>query len=173
MAGTLATPLFGQAAAKAGGLAAMTIGDAILVGGSVLGAGSILSASAASRQRSNMQAELYRRQAERDREVGALKARRLRRDNARVAATQRALMAGGGTALGSGSALLAERDLAEEGALNARILEDNTATRVEDTLARGVMERAAGRNSAQASYLRAGSTLLDDLRRWDELDLFG
>lgn len=70
-----------------------------------------------------MQAELARRQAERERQIGAMQAQQQRERSKRTEGTQRALLAARGGDTGTGSALLVQEELAEEGEFNARLAE--------------------------------------------------
>lgn len=124
---------------------------------SVMGA---IGGGSAANQSAQMQADIYARQAAREREMGALQAGRLRKQNEQVAATQRALLASGGRDMSTGSALLIQEDLAEEGEFNALLAENNTDATISSLRAQEVMERAKGKNAQTASYFRAGSTLL-------------
>lgn len=105
-------------------------------------------------------AEMLRRQEARQRQINALNAKRKRADNEAIAAKQRALLAGQGRDATSGSALLLQEDLAEEGEFNARLIENQGAADVAGTQARRILALSEGRNAKQASFFRAGSTLL-------------
>ena len=106
-------------------------------------------------------AALLTRQAERERQIGALNARRVRDRGASLAATQRALLAGGGGDASTGSALLIQEDLAEEIEFNARLAESNADEAVFGRQAQAVIARSEGRNAQTASFFRAGTTLLN------------
>ena len=124
---------------------------------SVMGA---IGGGSAANQAAQFQGDMYARQAQREREMGELQAGRLRTENERVAATQRALLASGGRDISSGSALLIQEDLAEEGEFNALLTENNTAAKISSLRSQEVLERARGKNAKTASYFRAGSSLL-------------
>ena len=108
-----------------------------------------------------MQAELARRQAAREAQIGAMQAAQQRERNKRIEGTQRALLAGatGGDA-STGSALLVQPELAEEGEFSARILENNAAALVNAALAEEVLQRSRMNQFNQAGLMRAGSALL-------------
>ena len=114
----------------------------------------------AANQQAKTQAEMYARQAERERQMGELNAARKRKEGKRVAGTQRAILGAGGGDMSEGSALLAQSELAEEAELNARLLESNAEAKVSSLQAQGVLERARGKAAQTAGYIRAGSALL-------------
>jgi hypothetical protein len=114
----------------------------------------------AAKQAAGLQAELYRREAEREKQIGALNAKRVRDEGESLSATQRALLGASGGAAGTGSALLIQEDLAQETEFNARLAENNAAAAISSKNAQIVLARAEGRSAQTASYFRAGSTLL-------------
>ena len=107
-----------------------------------------------------MQAELARRQAERERQIGAMQASQLREQSKRTEGTQRALLAARGGDTGTGSALLVQEELAEEGEFNARLAENNAAARSSQFEAENVLQQARARQIRSAGLMRAGTTLL-------------
>lgn len=108
-----------------------------------------------------MQAELANRQAQREAQIGQMQAAQQRERNKRTEGTQRALLAGGtGGDASTGSALLVQPELAEEGEFNARIVENNAAARVNSARADEVLQRARMNQFNQAGLMRAGSALL-------------
>ena len=111
-------------------------------------------------QSAKMQAELARRQADRERQIGQLQAKQQREKNKRVEGTQRALLAARGGDTGTGSALLVQEELAEEGEFNARLAENNAAARASGFEAEAVLQQARARQARAAGLMRAGSTLL-------------
>ncbi len=119
-----------------------------------------MSSGQAEADRYNFEAEIRRQEAERERQLGELNAKRQREDNERLAATQRARLAGSGRDVGTGSALLLQDDLAEEGEFNALLLEADADAKVRSKLAERELSLAAGRNASTASFFRAGSALL-------------
>ena len=111
-------------------------------------------------QGAKMQAELARRQAERERQIGAMQASQLREQSKRTEGTQRALLAARGGDTGTGSALLVQEELAEEGEFNARLAENNAAARSSQFEAENVLQQARARQIRSAGLMRAGTTLL-------------
>ena len=107
-----------------------------------------------------MQAELARRQAERERQIGAMQAQQQRERSKRTEGTQRALLAARGGDTGTGSALLVQEELAEEGEFNARLAENNAAARASQFEAENVLQQARARQIRSAGLMRAGTTLL-------------
>jgi len=111
-------------------------------------------------QGAKMQAELARRQAERERQIGAMQAAQQREGSKRTEGTQRALLAARGGDTGTGSALLVQEELAEEGEFNARLAENNAAARSSQFEAENVLQQARARQIRSAGLMRAGTTLL-------------
>ena len=108
-----------------------------------------------------MQAELARRQAAREAQIGQMQAAQQRERNKRTEGTQRGLLAGAsGGDPGTGSALLVQEELAEEGEFNARIIENNAAARVASARADEVLQRSRINQFEQAGLMRSGSALL-------------
>jgi hypothetical protein len=138
----------------------LSVGNVLTAGSGILSAGAALQSGAAQQAAMNAQAEIYRQQAERTRQIGEIEAARYRANTARVAGTQRALLAGSGVDTSTGSALLVQGELAGEGEFNALSMENNTAANVSALKANEVMARASGRNARTASTYRAGTTLL-------------
>ena len=132
----------------------------------LMSAAGAISQGRAQQQAAGTQAELYRRQAERERQIGALNARRQRAEAARLAGTQRALLGAAGQAAGGGSALLVQEDLAGEGEFNARLAEANAEAAAGSKMMQAVLSRAEGRGARQASYFRAGTALLKGAKDW-------
>ena len=122
-------------------------------------AGAIAQGKAAENQ-AKTQAELARRSAERERQIGAMKAKQQRESNKRTEGTQRALLSATGGDTSTGSSLLVQEELAEEGEFNARLVENNAAAQASQFEAERVMRLAAGKNARTASYFRAGQALL-------------
>ena len=122
-------------------------------------AGSVAQGRAASAQ-GKLQAEMYERQAQRERQIGELNAAREAKRNRAIQAQQRALLAGTGADPSSGSALLIQTDLAEEGKLNEELIRNNADAAVTTSKTQAVFARAEGKNAQRASYFRAGSALL-------------
>ena len=120
-----------------------------------------ISQGKAAQQQAETQAEIYRRQEERTRQLNTLNAKRRREDNEAVEATQRAMLAAQGRDIGTGSALLVQRNLAEEGEFNARLEENVGADAISQIQTNRVMALASGRGAQRASFIRAGAGLLD------------
>ena len=106
------------------------------------------------------QAELNRRAAERERQLGQLRAKQIRDDASQLAGTQRSILDGQGRDRSSGSALLVQADLAEEGEYNARLAENDSEATISSIRAQSVLRLAEGRNAQTAGYWNAGTTLL-------------
>jgi len=130
-----------------------------------------MASAAGAAQQGQMQAELARRQAERERQIGVLQAGQLREKNKRTEGTQRALIAGKGSDLGDGSALLIQEELAEEGEFNARLTENNTAARASGFEAERTIALARASQARSSGMMRAGSALLSGGR--DIAKLYG
>jgi hypothetical protein len=105
-------------------------------------------------------AELMRRQAARELEIGQLNARRIRDRGESLAATQRSLLAAGGGDPSSGSALLIQENLAQETEFNAQLAKNNAAMAASTKNAQAVIARAEGRSASTASLFRTGTSLL-------------
>ena len=140
--------------------AATTAAPYMAVGSFAMSAVGAINQGKMANQQAKMQAEMYARQAERERQIGELNAARRRTSNKRIEGTQRAILGAGGGYMSEGSALLAQEELAGEGELNARLIENNAAAQVSSLQAQQVLERARGKNAERAGYIRAGSALL-------------
>lgn len=130
------------------------------VAGTVLSAAGALYSGAQQKKQSDYQAAVYRQQAERERQIADLNARRIRNENERIAARQRALIAGSGGDLTSGSALLIQSEFAKDAAFEEALAVaggDTNAIRLEQQAKLTKME---GRSAQTGSYFRAGTTLL-------------
>lgn len=132
---------------------------AAVAAGAVGAVGAIQSGNAAA-SAGKVQAELYERSAKREREIGALNAKRVRAKTESTAASARAMLAGSGTDASTGSALLIQEDIAAEGEFNARLAENNAEVSATGQTTQAVLSRAEGRNARTASYYRAGTSLL-------------
>jgi hypothetical protein len=147
----------------------MTALTSIALSASIIGAG--VSAMGAIRQgqaaghRADFDIAMINRQAERDRQIGALNARRLRDDAEAAAASQRAHLAGRGGDQSTGSALLIQVEGAEKGEFQAKLEESNTGAGLAERQAQIVQARARGANARTASFYRAGSALLQPFRK--------
>ena len=121
-----------------------------------------MSGGRAQQQRAQYEAQLRANEAQRERELGALRAGRKRDEAERLAATQRARLAGTGANIGQGSALLTQEDLAEEGEFNALLLEADADAKVSSLMAERELSLAAGADAMRSPVFRGGSTLLKD-----------
>lgn len=149
-----------------GVLAGVKLSTMAMVANSAMGAVGALKQGQAQAAASQTQAALYERQAQREREIGALNAKRQRQAGEKLAATQRALLAAGGGDPSTGSALLIQEDLAGESEMQARLAESNAEAAVSAKMSEAVLARAEGRNAKTASYYRAGTTLLKGAEAW-------
>ena len=146
--------------------AGASAGTASTVGTIVSGIGTLpsvmgaMSGGRAEQQRAQYEAQMRANEAQRERELGELRAGRKRDEAERLAATPRARMAGGGGNIAQGSALLAQEDLAEEGEFNALLLEADADAKVDSLMAERELSLAAGRDAMRSSVFRGGSTLL-------------
>jgi hypothetical protein len=143
-------------------MGAMTTGTAIAIAAASTAAqaGLAIMSAKSQAQAPALQAELSGRQAQREKEIGELQASQEREANKRVQGTQRALLAARGGDPGTGSALLVQEELAEEGEFNAQVIENNAAARVNTFEADRVLQQARSKQIAQSGLFRAGSTLL-------------
>jgi len=133
---------------------------AAAVASAAVGAAGAMGQAKAAKNMAATEAELARRQARRDKQIGAMQASQSRESSKRTEATQRALLNERGGDAGTGSALLVQEELAEEGEFNARLIENNAAALASSSQAQAVLAQARGRNAARASTFRAGSALL-------------
>jgi len=139
---------------------AATIGAIAAVGGMAISAVSAIQQGQAANQAAKTQAEIYRQQAERERQDAANREDDYRRAASRQLATRRALMGASGVEAGEGSPLMVSQDMAGEAeyqALRVRSGGEVQATRLEQQAA---LARAEGRNKQRGSYFRAGASLL-------------
>ena len=133
---------------------------AAAVASAAIGAAGAMSSAKAAKNMASTEAELAERQARRDKQIGAMQASQSREESKRTEGTQRALLNERGGDAGTGSALLVQEELAEEGEFNARLIENNAAALASSSQAQAVLAQARGRNAARAGMFRAGSALL-------------
>jgi hypothetical protein len=133
-----------------------TVGKVVSTGVGFLGK---LQQGNAAAQAGNNQAALFARQAQREAEIGALNARRVREKGKSLAGTQRALISGDAS---TGSNLLAQTGLSEETEFNARLAEANADFRADESRAQAVLARQKGRFAQTSSAFRGGSNLLSE-----------
>ena len=147
-----------------------TLATLALVGSGVSAVGTIQSGQAA-KQAGELQAELFRREADRDREIAALEASRIESEGKALAARQRVLLAGQGRDISTGSALLIQTDLAEEVEFQKQLAEAGGDTQAALAETKSVLALAEGRSTATSSLFRAGSTLLTGVSEVDPKSL--
>jgi hypothetical protein len=156
-----APTLSGSASAAAA--TGLTTSSAFSIAGfgvSALGAiGQGRAANASARQ----QGEIYRREADRERQIGALNAKRIRDQ---TTANQGTLVALLGDRANTGQGLLIGENLVEEGEFNARLAENNALAAAQSKETDRLQALAAGRNAQTAGLVRAGSTLLKAGKAW-------
>ena len=145
---------------------ASTIGSIVSGIGTLTSVMGAISGGKAENQRAQYEAQARANEAQRERELGELRAGRKRDETERIAATQRARMAGGGGNIAQGSALLAQEDLAEEGEFNALLLEADADAKVDSLMAERELSLAAGSDAMRSSVFRGGSTLLKDAAKF-------
>ena len=143
----------------AGSVSATTLSYMAVAGAAVSAVGTVASGMAAKEQ-GNTQAELYRRQAAREEQIGMLNSKREEKKNKQIQASQRALLGAKGVDMTEGSALLVQSELAEEGKLNEMLIKNNAEAAADTARSQGVIAKMQGKNAQTASYFRAGSTLL-------------
>ena len=107
-----------------------------------------------------MQARFLEEQAQREAEIGELNAERIADENKSLLGVQRALMAQGRD-LSSGSALLLQEDLAEEGKFQELLAKDAGEVKSRGLRQEALLERMRGKTARVSSIFRAGKTLLD------------
>lgn len=135
-----------------------------LAGAGLSAAGS-LSAGKAAEQQANYQAAVLRQQAERERRIAEIEARRIRKDGERLAARQRARVAAAGARL-TGTPLLLIGQTAEDAELGALTALNNAEAAAIRKQQEAELERASGRTKRRAGQIRAGSTLLGGVARY-------
>ena len=127
---------------------------------------------AAQANQAKYQAELAKNEAERAKQIGALQARQQRKKNKGLEANQRALLAGRGADMSSGSALLVGTELSKENELNARLIENNAAAQQTSLQNEAELQRMRARNARSSSTFRAGSALLQGGNKLSEAGAF-
>jgi len=109
------------------------------------------------------QAEIYRREADRERQIGALNAKRIRTQGI---ANQGTLIALLGDRANTGQGLLIGENLVEEAEFNARLAENNALAAARSKESDRLQALAAGRNAQTAGLVRAGTVLLKAGKAW-------
>ena len=152
---TLTTGAVAASGVAAGGISLGTILSG--VGSLVSAAGSIQQGQAA-QQQANLQAEILRREAERERLVSQGEASEFARDTRRLLARQRALMGARGVQIGTGTPLELATDTAEEAEFQRlKILSGGEAT-VSRLLSQAGLARASGRAARRQGFLRGAAS---------------
>ena len=144
----------------------MAIPIPLIIAGMAMSAFSAVAQGAAARRQHKLQAAMIDRERQREIEIGKVKASQEREKNKRLQAQQAALMAGRGGDPGAGSNLLLVEDLAEQGELNARLIEDDSehkVTRMGDEMA---LQGMLGRNKQRAGLMKAGTALLSGAEKF-------
>ena len=114
----------------------------------------------AAQQMANANAAYQENEATRSEDVGAHEAASIRKKGEAQLATQRAIRAGTGGDVSTGSALLVAEDLAEKSELSALLAENNAYISSKAQRDQAGLTRAGGANAAIAGRTRAGNTLL-------------
>jgi hypothetical protein len=128
--------------------------------------GSIQQASAAKAEgkarQNQANADAYRmdQEAKREKQIGAANAQKAREDSEAQLARAIAIRGGSGGDASTGSALLVQSDLADEGELNAQRLLNNSYVSAQGLTEGARMTRVGGANAAAAGRTRAGNALL-------------
>lgn len=136
---------------------AAKVATVVSTGVSVIGA---VRSGQAQEQAGRTQAELFRRQALRDREIAQLSADRLEKTTEAQAARARALLASGGRDISTGSALLIQTDFAEEAEFQKQLTIAGGDQQAATAEAQGAFALSKGKAKARSSLFRAGETLL-------------
>ena len=118
--------------------------------------------SRAERKAGAYQEAVLARQAAREREIASLQADRQRKKTEQMSATQRAVLAARGQDISTGSALLVQEDLAEEGEYQARLTEAGGEAQAAGMEAEGRLAGMRGRAKATGTMFRTGTNLLRD-----------
>jgi hypothetical protein len=134
--------------------------EAALIGGMGLQTVGGMKQASAERKAGSYQDAITRQRAQREREIAAIQAQRQRDKTDQMSATQRAILATRGGDINSGSALLVQEDLAEEGEYQARLTEAGGDTQAMGLEAEGKLARMRGRSASTATMFRTGTNLL-------------
>lgn len=120
-----------------------------LLGAVVAGAGAAMQVQQQQKQ-AKMQAQLYEREARRDKERGAYSAARRTEENARILGDQRATFAGSGVSPSYGSASDVSVDSATEGNLDVAAIRWNSELQAQTNRERASITRASAPSGAAA-----------------------
>ena len=160
-AGTLAGGGFTLATSGLIGSAGVVSAGSLLSGvGTLVGAISAISQGRAAQQQADLQAEIFRREAERERLVSKGEASDFARQSRRLLARQRALAGGSGVQIGTGTPLELSVDTAEEAEFQRLKILSGGEADVSRLLSRAALEREKGRAARRAGFIRGGSLLL-------------
>lgn len=139
---------------------ALGIGTIIGLIGSGISAMAQMQAGKAAEGAARQTAEMNRRQAAREFQIGKINEARILKQTAALNATQIALLGGSGGDPSTGSALLIQGNVAEQGAYEAALAKDKGEMLQQSKLAESITASMYGSNALTASYYRAGTTLL-------------
>lgn len=141
-------------------MAAITAATALTLASTAIGVIGAVRTGKAHEQAGKTQAELFRRQAQRDRDIASLKASRLEKSTDAQAARQRAVLAAGGQDISSGSALLIQTDFAEEAEFQKQLTKAGGEQQAATAEAQGAVALSEGKAKRRSSLFRAGTSLL-------------
>lgn len=151
-----ATGAFG---AGAKGFALPSLGTLATIGGTIVSAFSAQQQGAAAQQNAQLQAELFRREAEQRRQGSEADAEAFRKRQNRLLGTFRARQGASGVTM-EGTPLMVEEDIASEAELQRlRILHGGQADESR-LLTQAALQQGAGAQLRRQGNLRAGSLLL-------------
>lgn len=157
---TLAEAAAATATTQAVPASVITLGDVVTVGSLLTAAGGTYASGQAQQTNLDYQAAVYDQQSTRERELSALQAERLAKDNAVIAGRQRLAIAGSGGDPSTGSALLLQTEFAKDAAFEEQVVVaggDIASNRLKQQAS---LARLEGAGKAKTANIRAGSTLL-------------
>lgn len=125
----------------------------------VQAAGAIQGGKAA-KQQANLQARVQQQQADRERAIANLEADRQQERNNAVLAQQRALLAGNGVAVNTGTSLMLQSQSTRNARFDEALVRAGGETRANRLESQAALTRFEGRQAARAGSFRAGTTLL-------------
>ena len=138
----------------------MAIPVALVIAGMALSAYSAMAQGAAARKQHKFQAAMIDRERQREIQISKVNAAQKREGIKRLQAQQAALMAGRGGDPGAGSNLLLVGDLAEQGELNARLIEAGHAHKVARMGDEMTLQGMRAQGAHRAGLMKAGTALL-------------
>lgn len=138
--------------------------DPVSITVAAVSAGTALFQGQAQKNTANAQAEQLTRQAAAQRDQAQAASEQAGRETLRTRSAARAALAGSGVAVGDGTAIVLDRDIAQRGNLDAynAILSGERAGRNSDF--QSSMATSAGRNAQTASVLQAGASVAQGWR---------